>query len=408
MIGGGPGGSAASISLAKAGLDVVMVEKEQHPRFHVGESLLPHSLPILEDLGVIEQVRSIGVFKPGAEFIAEDGGRHAVFNFGHAITPGPDHAYQIPRAKFDQILFERARACGVRCFEGTKATILSCDESGSVITARESSGVEHTFVADFLIDASGRSTVSTTIGGHKRPDRRTSSAAIFGHFSNVPRASGPNGGNIRIHFTRPGWMWEIPLLENITSIDLVVPGEDLARREGTVEEFFSMRVSKAPVMAEALKQATAVRPLATTGNFSYRAAKSYAPGLIRVGDAYGFIDPIFSSGIHLALESARSAVDALLNVRRHPARRAAIMDDYDRGIRRKISYISWFIYKIHDPVFRNMLLNPKSILDIDRAVISLLAGDFRPDRKIQLRLILFKIIRQMVSFSRSVEIKRSA
>lgn len=405
VIGGGPGGSAAAKYLADADLDVVLIEKERHPRFHVGESLLPHSLPILDELGVLEKVRDIGLYKPGAEFISEDGTRQTVFEFGRALTPGPDHAYQIPRAKFDEILFNRARDAGARTFEEMTATIVSCDDSGAVVTGRQSDGTEHRFEAGFLIDASGRSTVSAKMRGEERPDRRTSSAAVFGHFTGVERLPGPAGGNIRIHLADPGWMWQIPLPDGLTSIGLVVPGEDLAQRKGSIEEFYEARTIRHPAMAKSLKDAERVTPLSTAGNFSYRATRSYAPGLIRVGDAYGFIDPIFSSGIHLALEGGRDAANVVFDIRKSPARRTKILDSYDHRIRRRIGYISWFIYSIHNPAFREMLLNPKNFFGVERAVISLLAGDFRPDIRLRLRVIIFKMLRKVVEIT-TVEDKK--
>lgn len=396
VIGGGPGGSATATYLARAGMDVALIEKEHHPRFHIGESLLPHSLPILEELGVLEETRKIGQFKPGADFISEDGSQNSVFEFGHALTPGPDHAYHVPRAAFDQLLFRQAEESGAHTFEGLSATVTSCDISGAVVEAQDGLGSKHVFHARFLIDASGRSTVSAKMSGGPRPDRHTSSAAIFGHFRNVPRAPGPEGGNIRIHLTHPGWMWEIPLPDGITSIGLVVPGEDLAQRDSSVEEFFKVRTGRNPIMAAALANAVRTEVLWTTGNFSYRVSESHSPGVIRVGDAFGFIDPIFSSGVHLALESARDAANAVAEIWKKPSRRAKVLANYDRRIRRRVSYISWFIYNIHDPAFREMLLNPKDILGVERAVISLLAGDFRPDVRLLWRIALFKALRKMV------------
>ena len=408
VIGGGPGGSATAKYLAEAGLEIVLIEKERHPRFHVGESLLPHTLPILEELGVLEMVQEIGLLKPGAEFISEDGERQTVFDFARALIPGPDHAYQVPRAKFDEILFHCARDSGVRVFEEMTATIVSCDDDAAVVTGRAHDGTEHRFEADFLIDASGRSTVSAKMQGERRPDRHTSSAAVFGHFTGVPRIAGPDGGNIRIHFTSPGWMWQIPLPDGVTSIGLVVPGEDLAARDGSIEEFYHTRMARNPVMAQSLENARPVGSLSTTGNFSYRATRSYAPGLIRVGDAYGFIDPIFSSGIHLALEGGHDAAKAVLDIRKNPQKREKILKSYGHRIRRRIGYISWFIYSIHDPAFREMLLNPKNFFGVERAVISLLAGDFRPDIRLRARVVLFKILRKVVEINNVEKTKESA
>ncbi|MEL6476501.1 MAG: NAD(P)/FAD-dependent oxidoreductase [Pseudomonadota bacterium] len=400
VLGGGPGGSAVATLLAEAGLTVVIAEKEQHPRFHVGESLLPHSMPILKRLGVFDRVRGIGVEKPGAEFISEDGRVNTVFKFARALTPGPETAFQVRRQDFDAILFRRAGEAGAETMEETTAKVISCNDAGAVIETEGPAG-KRLFQAGLLVDASGRSTLMAKARQEKAPDPRNTSAAIFGHFRNVPRHEGPRGGNIRIHLTDPGWMWQIPLQDGITSIGLVAPGAHMAGRKVGIEEFFRAHAARHPDIAGLLEQAEPVGQMHATGNFSYRAASAHGPGHIKVGDAYGFIDPVFSTGVHLALNSACEAAAAILETRGNIARRASRFAAYDRHIRRRIDYVSWFIYRIHDPAFREMMLHPKDIMGIERAVISLLAGDFRRDLRIQSRVWLFKALRHLVEFRQS-------
>ncbi|MEM0922175.1 MAG: NAD(P)/FAD-dependent oxidoreductase [Pseudomonadota bacterium] len=409
VLGGGPGGSAVATLLAEAGLRVVIAEKERHPRFHVGESLLPHSMPILKRLGVLDQVGGIGVEKPGAEFISEDGSVNTVFAFTRALTPGPATAFQVRRQDFDALLFRRAADAGAETLEETTARVISCNDGGAVIeTNSESTGSDgavsgdvRLFQAGLLIDASGRSTLMAKARREKTPDPRNTSAAIFGHFRNVPRREGARGGNIRIHLTDPGWMWQIPLQEGITSIGLVAPGAHMAGRKTGIEAFFRAHAARHPDIAGLLAQSEPVGQMHATGNFSYRAASAHGPGHLKVGDAYGFIDPVFSTGVHLALNSACEAADAVLATRGDPVLRARRFAAYDRHIRRRIDYVSWFIYRIHDPAFREMMLHPRDILGIERAVISLLAGDFRRDLRIQSRIWLFKALRHLVEFRQS-------
>ena len=395
VVGGGPGGAATAAFLAMAGVETVLVEKDRHPRFHIGESLLPHSMSILEELGVLDRVDKIGVFKGGAEFVNHDGTHDAVFKFSRALLPGPSHAYQVRRSEFDHLLFERAGECGAVTLEETEAKILSFEEDAAVVRTVSADGEETDWQTRFLVDASGRSTLTSKMLEQKRPDPRNTSAAIFGHFRGVPRHEGERGGNIRIHLTNPGWMWQIPLRDDVTSIGFVAPGEYLKNRTGTIEQVFNQHCARHSHINELVSSAERDGPLRATGNFSYRATDATGPRHIKVGDAYGFIDPVFSTGVHLALNSAREAAQTIRRCLKNANRRTSLLAAYDRRIRRRLAYVSWFIYKINDPSFREMMLNPQNILGVEQAVISLLAGDFRWDPRLRTRIALFKMFRYL-------------
>jgi len=397
VIGGGPGGAATAAFLAMRGHRVVLVEKDRHPRFHIGESLLPRTLPILDELGIHDEVRRIGVFKPGAEFISEDGTREAVFEFSRALLGGPGHAYQVRRSEFDEIVYNRAVALGVEARQETTARVLSLDGEGARIRTQGADGEAIDWEAGLLVDASGRSTVVSTALSEKSPDPRNSSAAIFGHFRGVPREEGARAGNIRIYLTRPGWMWQIPLRDDVTSIGFVAPGEHLRTRDCGIEAFFEAHCARHPHIAARLAGAERVGTLHATGNFSYRARTASGASHVKVGDAYGFIDPIFSTGVHLALTSAREASAAISDILAEPSLRSRRLAGYHRSIERRLGFVSWFIYQIHDPSFRDMMVNPKDILGVERAIISLLSGDFRPDIRIQSRIALFRLFRYMIA-----------
>jgi flavin-dependent dehydrogenase len=403
VIGGGPGGSAAATYLARQGLETVLVERDAHPRFHIGESLLPQSLPILDDLGVLGRVRETGVHKPGAEFISEDGRTEAIFAFRRALLGGPGHAYQVLRSEFDEILFRHAARQGVTALERTAASVRELREDGALVRTTGAGGEAIDWETRFLVDASGRSTVTSKMLAQKVPDARNTSAAIFGHYHGIPMLEGARAGNIRIFLTRPGWMWQIPLPGGVTSVGLVAPGEYLRAREGSIDALFGAHVARHPHIAAMLSQATAAIRLQATGNFSYRATEAAGPSHLKVGDAYGFLDPIFSTGVHLALTSARDAAAAIRDCFARPLRRAARLAAYDRSVRRRISFASWFVYKIHDPAFRHLMLHPKNVLGVELAVISLLSGDFEPNLRLRSRIALFKLLRYSFSLRGSVE-----
>ncbi|MEM7057552.1 MAG: NAD(P)/FAD-dependent oxidoreductase [Pseudomonadota bacterium] len=396
IIGGGPGGSATAGMLARQGLNVVLVDKDHHPRFHIGESLLPFSMPILDDLGLLDRVHEIGVVKRGAEFIDDQGSKEVVFEFRRAFFGGPKHAYQVRRSEFDKLLFDRAGELGAETLQGTTAKVTGLEDNQATIRTRDEHGIETDWTANFLIDASGRSTLVSKMLSEKTPDPRNTSAAIFGHFHGVERSQGERAGNIRIHLTNPGWMWQIPLRDGTTSIGLVAPGDYMAARDGGIDPFFRAHCARHPHIQAMIEDAELVEPLRATGNFSYRSTHAVGTCHVKVGDAYGFLDPIFSTGVHLALLSAQEASQLILQAIKDPKGHAKRLDSYEKKIRDRYTYVSWFVYNIHDPTFRQLVMNPQNILGCEEAVISLLAGDFRQDWRLRSRIALFKFFRYML------------
>jgi len=212
VIGGGPAGSTMSTKLAEMGHSVVMVEKEQHPRFHIGESLLPMNVPIFEELGVLDQVDEIGIRKYGAEF--NDKNRtepSATYYFGNALDPSYPYAYEVKREELDTILFRNAAKKGATTFENTR--VISVDfkqDNSSLIECVDQGGNKKTWHARFLVDASGRSTFLARKLDLKTRSKTHNSAALFGHFENVVRREGQDEGNISLAWFEHGWFWMIP------------------------------------------------------------------------------------------------------------------------------------------------------------------------------------------------------
>jgi len=395
IIGGGPAGTTIGSLLKKRGFDVTLLEKDHHPRFHIGESLLPMNLPILERLGVLEQVKLVGVKKLGADFtVGNSGAEPVTFYFREALGDSPESAFEVRRSDFDHILFRNCTDIGVHTFEGMNVRRVDTIENGmQKVYSTDGDGAEHVWETRFLIDASGRDTFLSSSKGWKQPNRKHASAAVFGHFRGVERRPGEDDGNISIYWFESGWIWMIPLQDDIMSVGAVCYPEHLRTRKGSLDEFLLNTLNALVETKVRMAGATAVMPARATGNYSYLSKRMYGPGFLMVGDAYAFIDPVFSSGVYLAMHAAERAVqvvEAWLSGNR--IRYQLACRRYQREIQTGISNFSWFIYRFTSPVMRNLMSNPRNVLKVAQAVISMLAGDVFRNREVRRRLLVFKSI----------------
>jgi flavin-dependent dehydrogenase len=395
IIGGGPAGTTFGSLMKKRGYDVTLLEKEHHPRFHIGESLLPMNLPILERLGVLNEVRAIGVPKLGADFtVGNSNTEQETFYFRKALGESPDQAFEVRRSDFDHILFEHCKSTGVSALEGMTVRHVEATEQGThKVKAIDTDGKQHMWETRFLVDASGRDTFLSSANGWKKRNPKHASAAIYGHFRGVRRRSGEDQGNISIYWFDHGWIWMIPLQNDIMSIGAVSYPEHLKTRRGSLDEFLLGTLDNLSETRERMEDAESVMPAQATGNYSYLSDRMFGPGFLMVGDAFAFIDPVFSSGVYLAMHSAERGIpvaEAWLTRSRGNYRRAC--RQYRREIQRGISNFSWFIYRFTSPVMSNLMSNPRNVLQVVQAVISMLAGDVFSNRRVRHRLLVFKTI----------------
>ena len=395
IIGGGPAGAATATLLARKGRSVAVFEKAHHPRFHIGESLIPQSLPLLERLGVLDQVdRVIGLRKPGAHFHSDTHpNARQTYYFREAWDKKWPHAYEVRRSEFDQLLFENARTAGARTFEGACVGSIEFRTDGPHrVSVRHADGLEKTWQARFVIDASGRDTVLSNRYRLKKKNRRHNSAAIYGHFRNVPRQSGDDEGNITVYWFDHGWFWLIPLQGGIMSVGAVCWPEYLKTRDCAPAEFLRRTWALSPSLSKRLANAELEGEVRATGNFSYFSRTAAGPGYLLVGDAFAFLDPVFSSGIHLALTGAFKAADTVDAILDAPSQARRLTREYERYLRRGIKAFAWFIYRFNTRALHNLFMSPRDIQRMPEAVTTMLAGDVFRKTPVRWPMLLFRVI----------------
>ncbi|MGA3400947.1 MAG: NAD(P)/FAD-dependent oxidoreductase [Acetobacteraceae bacterium] len=400
IVGGGPAGSTTAALLAERGESVVVVEKDTHPRFHIGESLLPLNLPLFEELGVKEAIDRVGMTKYGVEFVSPWHDTTTMLDFAQAWDKNLFYAYQVRRSEFDQILWNNAAAKGAHVVEGCRiATVEFPPEGGVVATGEDSDGQPRRFVAKFLVDASGRDTLLAGRLAIKQRNRRHASAAVFAHFTGARRLTGKAEGNISIFWFDHGWFWFIPLADGTTSVGAVCSPEFMKSRKTDVTSFLQSLIAQCPALSERLADAQMTGPATATGNYSYRAERMAGKNFIMVGDSYAFIDPVFSTGVYLAMKSAFLAVEPVLASLHRPGAEA------DRALRRfeaevndALATFSWYIYRVNTPAMRDLFMNPRNYFRMREAVLSLLSGDVFDSSPIHSRLLLFKGVYYIKSF----------
>jgi flavin-dependent dehydrogenase len=400
VVGGGPAGATIAALLAERGRRVILLEKDRHPRFHIGESLLPHNLPLFDRLGVRDKIETSAMHKHGIEFVSPYHGKSIRYDFANAWDKRFPYSFQVRRSEFDHILLRNAAAKGAEVIEACRATAIEFPEDGhAVITGRDAEGRTRQWTAAFVVDASGRDTLLAAQLGGKARNPRNNSAAIFGHFTGARRLPGKAEGNITIVWFDHGWFWFIPLSDGATSVGAVCPAAFLKNRGTDLERFFMSVIASCPEIADRLKAAELVGEVTATGNYSYSAKRTSGRRFILVGDACAFIDPVFSTGVYLAMTTAFWGAEAVETCLRAPQRAGRALKHYDAATRKALGAFTWFIYRIQEPAMRNLFMSPRNWFRMEEAVLSLLAGGIFEGWPIRARLYLFRMIYYVTKLS---------
>jgi flavin-dependent dehydrogenase len=393
VIGGGPAGSTISALLADRGWKVYVLEKDSHPRFHIGESLLPQSIPMLKRLGVLSEVEKIGIIKYGAQMVSYRYGRSQMFYFAQAFDESQPYAFEIKRSEFDAILANNAVAKGAHWHEGVRAQRVDF-RSGqtSLVHTEDREGRTQILEARFVVDASGRDTFLSGQLGGKHRSKKHGSAAVFGHFAGVTRLTGMDEGNIIAGWLDDGWCWLIPFKDGTMSVGVVCHPDYLKTRSASLDQFLLDTLRQSPPIAKRMENARPLTPTYAAANFSYRRDTMSGEGYLMVGDAFAFIDPVFSSGVHLALNSGSMGAEVVDAFLRGMPDYAIRLKQFERTVRRGIDTFSWFIHRFNQPAFESLFVSTNRPPKMERAVLSLLAGDVFAQSKARFPLFLFKVV----------------
>lgn len=358
VVGGGPCGSTVSTLVAMQGHRVLLLEKEQFPRYQIGESLLPATVHgICRILGVSEELEQAAfMIKRGGTF--RWGANPEPWTFSFSISPkfsgGASTAYQVERMKFDQILLENARRKGVDVREQCAVVdVLEDGDRVSGVRYADADGVQHEVRARYVVDASGNTSRLQRQVGQRHYSEFFRNLALFGYFNGGKRLPPPNQGNILAVAFDAGWFWYIPLTDDLTSVGVVLLPEALDRVQGDREEALLSLIGECPLIAEYLADAHRVRTgpygeIRVRKDYSYIQDKFWRPGMVLVGDAACFIDPVFSSGVHLATYGGLLAARSINTSLRGDADETTCFEEFEARYRREYANFHDFLVAFYD------------------------------------------------------------
>jgi flavin-dependent dehydrogenase len=394
VVGAGPAGSVAGAYLARAGMRPLILEKERFPRFAIGESLLPYGNEILKELGVWPELERGGfVKKYGADFCTGCNERFNRYWFRRVFGEAQEYTFQVDRARFDHLLMNRARTEGCEVVEGARVVSVKRGEDGKVFIGYEDPEGTHTIAARWLVDASGRSGVAgAVLDWPRRATRDRKMVAVYGHFRRVARNGGEAAGHTVIVRFKEGWFWLIPLANDTTSVGAVVPPE-LLRSHGGLEAAFQACVNANPEVATRMAKAETLVPLRATADYSWRHASFAQDRILLTGDAAGFVDPIFSSGVMLAMKSGRLAART---IQKHEALGRGLTPREGRAYTREIAawmkLYSRIIRSFYDRAGFEIFMNPMPVLGIPRSIGLVVGGKMDLPLAQHARIALFGLI----------------
>jgi len=389
IIGGGPAGSTAAALLARAGRGVIVFEREKFPRFHIGESLLPFSMKAFTRLGLHEKFLRAGFMKKfGGEIVGACSETGTKFYFKDGYRSQTDHSYQVTRGDFDKVLLDHAAECGAEVHEETSVDRVEFSKEHVELTVK-SDGSSNSVQARYLIDASGRTSVLGRQFKIKKTYDHLQKLSIFAHYGGVWRAEGIDGTLTVLIRAIDRWFWLIPLTAERTSVGVVLDSETFRKSKLSAEEFLDQALAEQPIIAKRMTNARRVSQVYVEADFSYRSAKLHGDRWLLAGDAAGFIDPIFSSGVFLAVFSGELAADALNDVLDHPHKGKRLFPQYERAVNRAMDVYLRFVNAWYTKEFIEVFLAPRNVLGLAPAVNAVLGGNVGNSFAIRWRMWVF-------------------
>jgi len=389
IIGGGPAGSTTAALLARAGRRVVLFEREKFPRFHIGESLLPFSMKAFTRLGLHEKFLNAGFLKKyGGEIMGACSDTGTKFYFKDGYRSQTDHAYQVRRGDFDKVLLDHAAESGAEVHEQTLVEAIEFSNDGVQLSVR-SNGSSNSIRSRYVVDGSGRTSVLGRQFKIKKTYEHLQKLSIFAHYDGVWRPDGIDGTLTVLIRAVDRWFWLIPISNEQTSIGVVLDSEIFRKSGLSADDFLDQAVAQQPSIAKRMTNARRVSKVHVEADFSYRSAHLYGDRWLLTGDAAGFIDPIFSSGVFLAVFSGEKCADALNQVLEHPGKAKRLFSRYERSVNRAMDVYLRFVNAWYTKEFIEVFLAPRSVLGLAPAINAVLGGNVGNSFPIRWRMWVF-------------------